>query len=428
MKVLLRVYSYLSLLGDERHRRAVLLCLLAVAFVLRLAAALIVPIDYRLRDDAVEYVSDARHLLTLGVFGEEPGIPYAIIPPGYPLFIAAIFALTNQSLMAVRLAQVVLGTLMVWLTYLIGREITPRYAGLLGAFISALYPAWIMWVVVFMIEALYTVLLLAFTWCFIRSLQTYTVKYTILTGVTFGLSLLTREVLLIFPLAFPLAFWWSRISWRHAWRYLLLFIIVALLTLSPWLARNYHTFGQVFYTERTESIRYQLTGSGYLSAYYKHLADENIPPPPPNKPPDFYERYGSPSEWISVNYLLTNPTTYLYHLGHRLVEVWLHPNGLESLPDNLVVRSIYIALHICMLVLAGVSVVAGLKRRDVIIGIFTLLLVYVTGMSLFFTAPNPRYTLPSLPLIFILSALGLGSVWQYLRRRGTIDVSIARRV
>ncbi len=420
-----RMPFYLSRLDDERYRYAVLVGLLTVAFVLRLIAALTLPIDYRFHmSDAVEYISDAHHLLTLGVFGEKPGIPYATVPPGYPLFIVGVFALTNQSLMAVRLAQIVLGALMVWLTYLIGREVTLRHSGLWGAFISAVYPAWIIYTAVFMTETLYTVLLLAFVWCLMRSMKTYTAKYAIITGITFGLTLLTRETLLLFPLLLPFALWWSRISWRYAWRYLLLFTIATLLMLSAWLARNYHTFGQVFYTERTAAIRYQLTGSGYLAPRYEHLADENTPPPRP-KPLEYYERYGSPSDMIRINNLFNDPTTYLRHLANRLVEFWLHPVGLQSLPDNWIVRAVYIALHIGMLGLAGVSIVSGLKGRDVAIGIFTPLLVYVTGTCLFFTASHPRYTLPFLPLVFILAALGLDTILHSLWRRGTIGTQTA---
>ena len=406
----------LKWLDDERHTRTALIGLLVLALVLRLTAALIIPLDYRLRADAVEYVTDARNLLTLGVFGEEPGIPYATIPPAYPLFIAGIFAVTNQSLLAVRLVQVALGTLMVWLTYLTGREIASRRIGLLGAFISAVYPVWVLWPALFLTETLYTVLLLTFVWCLVRSMKTCTTKYAVITGVTFGLTLLTREVLLVFPVLLPVALWWSCIPWQRAWRYLLLFAVVTLLMLSPWLARNYHTFGQVFYTERTAAIRYQLTGSGYLAPRYAHLADEDVPPPA-KKSPEYYERYGKASDMTSIKQAFTDPVTYLRRLGNRLVEFWLHPNGLESLPGNLIIRAVYIALHISMLGMAIVGMVAGLQRRDVATGVVTLLLVYITGACLFFTGPNPRYTLPFLPIVFIFTAWGtLKIVERFMRK------------
>jgi 4-amino-4-deoxy-L-arabinose transferase-like glycosyltransferase len=396
----------LGWLDEERHRRAALIGLLVIALALRLIAALIIPVEYRFRDDAVEYVSIARHLLTLGVFGPEPGVPYALIPPGYPLLVAGIFALTNDSLMAVRLVQVVLGTLMVWLTYLVGEQVTGRRIGLLGALISAGYPIWIIWPALFLTETLYTVLVLTFTWYLIRSMKTCAARYAALTGVVFGLTLLTREALFLFPLLLPFALWWSRVPWRHAVRYLLLFGTTMLLVLSPWLIRNGCTFGQVFYTERTEALRYLLTGSGYLSPRYRHMAGEAISSPAPSQPPEYYERYGRQGEWFSITYLLGHPVGYLRQLVNRFVEYWLHPNGLESLPDNLIVRAVYVAVHVGMLGLAGVGLASGLRRRDVATGVLTLLLGYVTGTNLFFTGPNPRYTMPFLPIVFVLAAAG----------------------
>ena len=47
------------------------------------------------------------------IFGEKSGVPYATIPPGYPMFVAAVLWATRGSLMAVRLVQVGLATVMV---------------------------------------------------------------------------------------------------------------------------------------------------------------------------------------------------------------------------------------------------------------------------------------------------------------------------
>jgi 4-amino-4-deoxy-L-arabinose transferase-like glycosyltransferase len=407
--------SVLGRLDDDRHWRVILTGLLMVAFSLRLAAALVIPIEYRFDPDAVLYVSIADNLLESGAFGADPGIPYALIPPIYPLFIACIFAVTNQGLLAVRLVQALLGTLIVWLVYCTGAETATRRAGLFAALLCTVYPVWIIWPALFLTETVYTVLLLGFVWCLIRSLQAHSIRYTLLAGVLFGLALLTREVLLAFILLLPVALWWSRASWRRTWRHLLLFAVTSLLTVTPWLARNYSTFGAVFFTDRTEAIRYQLTGSGHLSARYSYLADKSISPPPLRKPPDFYERFGEPSEWISAKHLLGSPATYFRHLGNRLVELWLHPVGLYSLPDNQIVRALYVAFQVGMLAFSSWGILVGIRQRSIPTGTSTLLLMYVTGTSAIVTMPNPRYTLPALPLIFVLSVSGASSICSSLK-------------
>jgi 4-amino-4-deoxy-L-arabinose transferase-like glycosyltransferase len=140
MTSLFQPLSFLFNLDDSRRRSTALIGLLVTAFILRLAVALILPIDYRIRDDAVEYVSVAEHLLDYGVYGEEPGVPYAVVPPVYPLFIAGIFALSGKSLMVVRLAQVVVGVFAVWLTYLAGKSAFSARVGLGVALICTIYP------------------------------------------------------------------------------------------------------------------------------------------------------------------------------------------------------------------------------------------------------------------------------------------------
>ena len=386
---------------DENHTR-ILLGLLVAALLLRLAAVLIIPMDYRFRQDAVRYTSLAQQLLNQEPYGLEPGVPDALVPPGYPLFIAGIWALTWQSLMAVRLAQALLGVIAVWMTFLIGRESFSSRVGLLGAFILAVYPVWIIWPALFLTEALFTVLVLAFALYLVRSTRAYSAKHAVGCGVAFSLALLTREALYGLPVVLPFACWWARRLWRDTWRCLLLFAVAVLLVLSPWLIRNYITFGHVFFTEGSAYTQYRVLGSGYLSPHMQEVVNN----PSAGKSPEYNERYGLTGDMVRVKRLFTEPTTYLRQLGNRLVEYWLHPNGLESLPDNLAIRGTYVALHVILVILACVGIVSGLKRREAATGSLVLLLGYATGLALFFGPPNPRYNLPFLPFVFSFAANG----------------------
>jgi hypothetical protein len=190
-----------------------------------------------------------------------------------------------------------------------------------------------------------------------------------------------------------------------------------LLTLSPWFVRNYYTFGQVFYTTRTEAIRYKLTGNGYLSPRYEHLA-ENGASTADEQPLDEntrreYERFGRQSQWFSLNFLMAHPDTYFRHLANRFIEYWFHPNGLQSLPENTVIRGLYIVVHLTILGLAIVGMVSGLSLRESASGVLVLLMIYITVTSLFLTGPNPRYNLPFLPIIFTFTARG---TWALIER------------
>jgi 4-amino-4-deoxy-L-arabinose transferase-like glycosyltransferase len=390
-------------LADDRHVKIVLIGLLIISFVLRLCAVMVIPMDYRLRGDAITYISLAQQLLNREPYGLEPGVSDALVTPGYPLFVGGILALACHNLMAVRLAQVILGTIAVWLTYLIGKEAFSNRIGLVGASILAVYPIWVIWPALILTETLFTVFLLVFALYLVRAMRTCFSRYAIGGGFAFGLTLLTREVLYGFPLVLPLVLLWSRIHWRDAFRCVLLFSFALLMVLLPWLVRNYIAFGHVFYTDGAAYTRYLVTGTGYLPpSVQERLSDS----PSSDRAVRRAELYGQTRDMVDISRLFSEPIAYLRQLFNRLVEFWLHPNGLESLPESLFIRGFYIAVHICLLALAGLGLVPELVRRDIAAGNLALLLVYITGTALFFGAPNPRYNLPFLPIVFIFAANG----------------------
>ena len=402
-----RLHSLLAWLDDESNKRTILVGVLILALLLRLTAAVILPIDYRLRKDALLYVSVAEHLLDDGVYGEELGVPFALVPPAYPLFLAGIFALAGRSLMAVRLAQVAVGVLAVWLTYLAGKYTFSDRVGLGAALIYAIYPPFVVYVAPYLTEALYIPLFALYLAFLVQSIREPSVKYTALAGVGFGLAMLTKETLIAFPLALPLIFWWARFSLRQAIRYVLIFVVVTLVVLSPWLVRNYATFGHAFYTSRTAYIQYELTGTGYLAPRFEDEVEERESPVSESDDKyEYYQRYGRTSDLWKPSFFLNQPGTYLRYLFNRLVEFWLHPNGLWSLPEVFIIRVGYIAAHVLMLGLALWQMIVNLRARDTVTGGLVLLLIYVTAVGILLRRPNPRYNLPFLPIVFIFTAKG----------------------
>ena len=313
----------LEWLGDDRCQRAILIGLLVAGLILRLTAALILPADFHYRADAVEYVSAAQNLLDHGIYGEHVGIPYAVVPPGYPLFVAAVLAVTGRSFLVLRLAQALLGTAAVWFTYLAGKRAFSARVGFGAALICAIYPPFVVYVAPYLTEALYIPLFALYLAFLVQSLkEPSSVKYAALSSVGFGLAMLIKETLIAFPLALPVIFWWARFSLRQALRYILVFAAVTLLVLLPWLARNYATFGHPFYTSRTAYIQYQLTGRGYLAPRYEEQVEEQESPvSESDRLYDYYQRYGRTSDLWKPRFFLNQPGTYLRYLFNRLVEL-----------------------------------------------------------------------------------------------------------
>ncbi len=396
--------------------------ILLLAAALRIGLALAVPDSFGMRADAEEYIGVARNWLQTGVFGEDAGIPYAVIPPAYPAFLAAIFAVTGSSLLAVRLVQAVLGVAVVWLVYATARQLFSPRVGLWAAGLAAVYPPLALYVTFYLTETLYTFWALLFIYGFVRWQAAPQTRYAVVSAVGFALALLTRETLVVLPLAFPFLFWWGRLNWRAGGRFLLIFGGATLLLIAPWLLRNALTFDAFFFTERTDALRYEWTGEGYLSPEFQEWVQSNEAPLTEEQRHFAYLRYyGRAVDMRDPAFLLAQPRQYVTFLGRRLVEFWLHPVGLESLPENLLLRAAYIALHALLVGLSAFEMGRLGRRRNAGIALLALCLLYITLIGLFLRRPLPRYTLPFTPLLFLYAAQA-GDRWaRRLRFRRRSD-------
>ena len=396
---------------ENAKKNVLLYVILFVGLLLRLTTAIYFPLTFRFRSDAVRYVLIAKNILNFHTFGVKPNLPIYTTPPGYPLFLAGVFSITGQKLMAVRIVQVIMGTLMIYLVYLIGKKIWNRRVGLVAAFILSFYPVWIIWPSLFLTETLFTLLLLLFVFFFIRYLKNKSGSDAALAGFSFSLSLLVRETPLLILPALPLVLLWARVSWKRLLVFLGIFTVILGIVITPWMFRNYEDFGEMFYTKRTRLSRYfhHVSKTGVS---VKHHKSPYIPATTPEnlkvKGPAFYAYYGTPKDMYSMSRILSDPGLFLIRILRRLKRIWLHPKGLDSVPDKWNLREIYILFNAVILFLAVLGLIVGFRKRtkkgfEVIVA--TIFCVTIT--VLIFTIPHPRYVLPIQPLIFVLTAIGL---------------------
>jgi 4-amino-4-deoxy-L-arabinose transferase-like glycosyltransferase len=80
-------------------------------------------------------------------------------PPGYPLFVALIYALGGPQVAAVRFVQAILSAATCWVTYAVGRDAFGVTAGRVAAVLLALYPGHIYMAWRLMAETLFTLLI-----------------------------------------------------------------------------------------------------------------------------------------------------------------------------------------------------------------------------------------------------------------------------
>jgi 4-amino-4-deoxy-L-arabinose transferase-like glycosyltransferase len=124
-------------------REAVVLALICLlALVIRLAYVLTLqPRSFWF--DGEQYSRLATGLLDHGSYLNDRGRPSAYWPPGYPLFLAAIYQLFGVNIVAVRVVQCLVGAATVAVVHRIARRVLDRSGAWLAALATALYPMFI---------------------------------------------------------------------------------------------------------------------------------------------------------------------------------------------------------------------------------------------------------------------------------------------
>lgn len=168
----------------------------------------------------------------------------AIRPPGYPIVLSIVYKTIGHRILAVKLLNAILGSILVIITFCLVREIASQSVARIASGIVAIYPTFIFSASLLATENLSTPLFALFLLIFIIACQKGSYVLMAVAGVIFGLSCLVRTsgaaypaliaIWLMLHKAFPLN---KRIFLTLA--YCLAFAAV----ISPWLWRNYRVFG-----------------------------------------------------------------------------------------------------------------------------------------------------------------------------------------
>ena len=213
---------------------------LAVAFVLRLAWAMLIPVVPV--SDSEAYDLFARILAEHGVYGWNPDQPSAYWPVGTSAIYAALYSVFGFNYSAIVALNVALGTAIVGLTMWLGRTFFDNTTAIIAGGVMALWPIEIAYVTVLASELPFTFLvLLGFVaWCSPRPSNS---ARAVATGLAFGAAgAHFRPIALLLPIVL----WLSasrRQRVRERFLVMLFAMIVIALSITPWSARNTRLFG-----------------------------------------------------------------------------------------------------------------------------------------------------------------------------------------
>ncbi len=242
---------------DRTRERWLLALVLIVALALRLVYVLSMEPEI-FWFDGREYSRLAQGLLEGGAYTDIHGYPSAFWPPGYPFFLAGIYAVFGPSVTVVRVVQAFLGAVICALAYLIARRWLSRRAALLAAALAGIYPLHIYMVGTLFSTTLQTVLLGGATYLALRAVDRGGWGSALAGGFFAGWASLTAASIL--PAALCAVLWmiWegsrplgdaSRTEagrggrrWARGLRLGALFLAPIVVVIAPWTIRNTQVF------------------------------------------------------------------------------------------------------------------------------------------------------------------------------------------
>jgi hypothetical protein len=235
--------------------------------------------------DAPFYIELAWNWLKNGVYGfavHGQLTPVDMRVPGYPAFLAAVFAVAGQSPRAAMLAQVVVDLATCFVIALIAARLAPensrRRVAVAGLWLAALCPFTANYTAVVLTETLVIfltalgILVLLQTdvgGASVARATAFLANPWLLAGIVVGFGTLVRPEtpLVLFAAGLVLvAKWWRPADWMKLIRAGLLMGLGLLIPLVPWAARNWNTLHDVqFLAPRYSELPGEYTPLGFTA-------------------------------------------------------------------------------------------------------------------------------------------------------------------
>ncbi len=367
---------------------------------------------------------------------------------GYPYFVTAIYAISNNSIWLVFAIQTLMNILMVPMVYWAAREIfSSRRSGNLAAATFSLSAISIAWASRYLYtETLFTLFLLIFLIIFVKIWQRDSLKWFLTLGIMLGLATIVRSVLqyfVVIPIVIIL------LQDRTFQRKAILSVITILglvLIIAPFQLRNLNEYGH--YTLSTISgnvlsksmvtAKARADGTDYYQARdnLKFATRDDISNPFDLSATNKSLSLSSAKE-NSVDFAIlyvqgiisfmigTEKSSYIYVIFNQDRPVLDSPHNAETFSER-IIRNIkdtkkeYFLTPILIVKLLieyaaiGLGLVILIRRKQKTMALLFVLTIAYFILATGFMGRAPRYKIPVLPLYAILAGGGFSLIWSYL--------------
>jgi hypothetical protein len=316
---------------------------------------------------------------------EPPYRPTAHRVPVYPLFVGLCYLIFGHNFLSVRLLQSLLSILSAVIIYHIAKRLNKSCA-LISSAIYSLWPFSIFYCGYLLTETLFIFLFLSFFALFLSERK-------LSAGILFGLCLLTKPSLLLFPLF--LFFFRGRLSALS----FLYTMLISFSILSLWSLRNTISCG--------EFVLISTRGGAHL---YEALHPDNkdggplrfkMPEETKGMSPAEADRYFRNK---AIGFIKEDPKRFFKLCVKKFFRFWdvsLHAEGYRSLKYNIISWCTYLPV----LILGIFGIFASLSQPSRFLLLYTPIL-YFTLLHMIVVS-SIRYREPVMPFLIIFGSWGI---------------------
>ncbi len=197
--------------------------------------------------DACVYDNLARQIAGDGIISFRTIMNFPLKDhPVYPFFLSFLYAAFGPNYRLIWITQAAVGSLMCVLVYCTARELLGRRTAIIAGLMAAGYPVFVKLSVMMLTEGLFIFMFVLSFWLLVKYINGLKLKYLLFSACAFGVTVLTRSVVLPFGLVVPLYLFLmnrKRLAFRANGAHQALFIAVFICTILPWSIRNYFASG-----------------------------------------------------------------------------------------------------------------------------------------------------------------------------------------
>ncbi len=225
--------------------------IIAIALIIRMAFFLSYkPWDQDVVDVAIHNYSNSDapvyNQLALSLLSDKSFYNFnACRTPGYPVFVALIYSISNGSVWLVLFVQILLNLFSVYLVFIIARSIFTEKIAFLSALLFAIDINQAFYNVTLYTETLFVTMFLSSILFLCKALKENTLLSVLISALFLGVATLVRPITFLFPViaVFSILVLTS-LKLKTKLIYSLIFVTTFYIIISPWLIHNYSKFGE----------------------------------------------------------------------------------------------------------------------------------------------------------------------------------------